>query len=78
MRRGGKLILGCALVLVSVGATLSLFTPAEAKPPSRCDCPATYAPVWCKTKTGAARFDNLCLAQCAGATECVPVPIFPS
>ena len=67
--------LGSGLVLTAIVGVLSL--AAESRAAKSCNCPPTYAPVWCKKGNGAARYANLCLAQCDRATDCVPIEIFP-
>ena len=76
MRRLEQLLLGSGLAVVLALGIFALASEARAAKPS-CNCPPDYAPVWCKKGKGAARYANLCLAQCDGATDCVPIIILP-
>ncbi|HEX6851040.1 MAG TPA: hypothetical protein VF139_06500 [Candidatus Polarisedimenticolaceae bacterium] len=74
MRRTVRWFLGCAFGLVVVLGAATLWTEVEAAKPSPCGCPTGGAKVWCD---GGQRFNNMCLADCAGATGCVEIPILP-
>jgi hypothetical protein len=62
---------GFVTVALVVGA-LAVFSEVQAAP--RCICPMVYSPVTCSNgKT----YTNLCFANCAHATGCVPVFVVP-
>jgi len=62
----------CSLAAAAVLGAAALFTDINAAP--RCICPMVYAPVKCSNgKT----YSNLCFANCAHATNCIPVIIIP-
>ena len=78
MRKIARILLTGSFAAALACGSLALVTDARAgKPPKNCGCSTAYAPVWCQTSHGAARYDNLCLATCDGATGCVEIPLFP-
>jgi hypothetical protein len=59
------------LSLLTLAVALGLFAAAltPARGTGSCICPEYYAPVTC---SNGQTYSNLCFAQCAGATGCVP------
>lgn len=69
----GRAAFAGGVVCVASVAIHALASNAEARPPWKV-CPAVYAPVVCDNgKT----YSNLCYANLAGATGCVPIWIIP-
>ena len=74
MKKNGRWFLAGVFGFTVAMSVWSLATDARAGKPSPCGCPTGGAKVWCD---GGARYNNMCLANCAGATGCVEIPILP-
>ena len=65
-----RILIGAGIVVSVAAGALSLINEVQAAP---CRCPLVYSPVLCDN----GRYDNLCLANCHHAKNCVPIPIIP-
>ena len=68
----GKIVFAAGVTCTGLWALNASVSPVEAR--GGCVCPMVYSPVVCDNgKT----YSNLCVANCAHATGCVPVFIIP-
>lgn len=61
---------GAAVLAIGIGFA-AISTDAVSAPPEPCRCIPVFDPVVCK---GGREFSNQCLADCANAKECKPLP----
>jgi hypothetical protein len=70
--RIGKIVFAMGVTCTALWALDASVSPVDAR--GGCVCPMVYAPVVCDNgKT----YSNLCVARCAHAKGCEPIPLYP-
>jgi len=76
---GRRILMVAMVLLVTLAVCAGTIELAAGKPPGgtncpkpkpNCICPDIYAPVVCDNNC---RYSNICVARCAGATNCIGV-----